>query len=401
LALFYYEGKKFDGEKISGIFEAENKNTVAKKIKNKGFFPVKIKKIKTNSFSYVMKCLFNKVRHIDLAMLCEQFTVMLDAGVNLLESLTSIAKQTENRKMRDTLIDMTEHIKSGNTLTEACRNHPYMFSEVFNYMIEAGELSGNLSDVLKVLSVYYFDIARQNEKIKNAMTYPCILGVTSLFAVSFLTMKVLPVYVSIFSSAGAELPKVTKALMFISSNIVKIFLITFVLFFVLLLIMLKYMESEKTVYQIDSLKLSIPFVGQLIKKSVSSKVARILYILVSSGIPLLKALEVAGNTVKNQVIKKELVKIRIGLKEGKNLSELMTDKIFPPIMIKLITTGEESGSLEQMLEKAASFCENQATTLQERWIVLVEPVIIIVLTIIISFIVIAVLMPMFDIYNLF
>ena len=401
MALFYYEGKNFEGAKINGIFEAENKNYIAKNIKNQGFIPVKIKKIKTNSFLYLINTFFNKVNPMDLAIFCGQFEVMLDAGVTILESLTSIAKQTENKKIRDTIVDLAWHIKRGYTLAEAFRNHPYIFSEIFIYMIEAGELSGNLSDVLKNLSVYYSDIARQNEKIKSAMTYPCILGVTSLFVVNFLTTRVLPVYVNIFSSAGADLPKATKILMLLSSNVVKLFATSFVLLFLLVSIMLKCMESEKIAYQIDSLKLSMPFIGQLIKKAASSKVARVLYILVSSGIPLLKALEVAGNTIKNQVIKKELVRIRIGLKQGKNLSELMSEKVFPPMMVKIIAIGEESGNLEEMFGKSASFYENEVEILQERLIALVEPVIIIVLTIIISFIVISVLMPMFDIYNLF
>lgn len=344
LALFYYEGKNFYGEKTSGIFETENKNSVAKKIKNQGFIPVKIRKIKTNSFSYKITTFLNKVNPMDLAVFCGQFAVMLDAGVTILESLTSIAKQTENRKIRDTIIDLTWHIKRGYTLAEACRNHHYIFSEVFIYAIEAGELSGNLSDVLKHLSIYYSDIARHNEKIKSTMTYPCILGVTSLFVVNFLTTRVLPVYVNIFASAGAELPKSTQILMSLSSNIAKLFMISLALLFLFLSIMLKCIESRKIAYQIDRLKLLIPFFGQLIKKTAASKMARILNILVSSGIPLLKALKIAGNTVKNQVIKKELEKIQMGLRQGKNLSELMSEKVFPPMMVKILAIGEESGT---------------------------------------------------------
>lgn len=401
MALYYYKGKSFDGEKISGILNTENKYSVVKKIKNQGFVPVKIKKIKTNSFLYMTTALFNRVSPLHLAVFCRQLAVMLDAGVTILESLASIAKQTENEKISAAITDINQHIKCGYTLAEACRNHPFIFSEIFIYMIEAGELSGNLSDILKMLSVYYSDTAERNEKVKNAMTYPCILGVTSLFVVNFLTTKVLPVYAGIFSSAGAELPKTTQILMSLNSNMVKLFAISFMLLLLLTLTMLKYIKPEKVAYRIDSVKLSVPFIGQLIKKTASSKVARVLYILVSSGIPLLKALEAAGNTVKNQVIKQELVKIRVGLKQGKNLSELMTEKVFPPMMVKMIAIGEESGALEEMFGKAASFYENEVQILQERWISLVEPLVIIVLTLIISFIVISVLMPMFDIYNLF
>lgn len=401
LTLFYYEGKNFSGEKINGVIESKNESLVAKKIKNQGYIPVKIKKININSLTYTINIFFNKISFSDLAVFCRQLAVMLDAGVTILESLTSIAKQTENKRLREIIFNLNLHIRRGDSLAEACRNQPYVFSEIFICMIEAGELSGNLSDILKILSAYYSDMSKQNEKIKSAMIYPSILGVTSLFVVIFLTTKVLPVYVNIFSSVGVQLPKITQIFMFLGSNIVNLCIIVFVLFVLLFLGIIKYQESAKIMYQIDKLKLSIPFMGQLIKKSISSQIARLLYILTSSGIPILKALEVSCNTVKNQVIKMELKKVHKGLKQGKNLSELMSEKIFSPMMVKIIAIGEESGALEEMLDKAASFSLNEAKILEDRLILFVEPVIIIVLTLIISFIVISVVIPMFDIYNLF
>ncbi len=396
MALFYYEGKNLSGEKISGVIESKNESLIVKKIKNQGYIPVKIKKININSFTYTVTAFFNKISFCD-----RQLAVMLDAGVTILESLTSIAKQTENKRLREIIFNLNLHIRRGDSLAEACRNQPYVFSEIFICMIEAGELSGNLSDILKILSAYYSDMSKQNEKIKSAMIYPSILGVTSLFVVIFLTTKVLPVYVNIFSSVGVQLPKITQIFMFLGSNIVNLCIIVFVLFVLLFLGIIKYQESAKIMYQIDKLKLSIPFMGQLIKKSISSQIARLLYILTSSGIPILKALEVSCNTVKNQVIKMELKKVHKGLKQGKNLSELMSEKIFSPMMVKIIAIGEESGALEEMLDKAASFSLNEAKILEDRLILFVEPVIIIVLTLIISFIVISVVIPMFDIYNLF
>ncbi len=401
MALFYYEGKNLSGEKISGVIESKNESLIVKKIKNQGYIPVKIKKININSFTYTVTAFFNKISFSDLAVFCRQLAVMLDAGVTILESLTSIAKQTENKRLREIIFNLNLHIRRGDSLAEACRNQPYVFSEIFICMIEAGELSGNLSDILKILSAYYSDMSKQNEKIKSAMIYPSILGVTSLFVVIFLTTKVLPVYVNIFSSVGVQLPKITQIFMFLGSNIVNLCIIVFVLFVLLFLGIIKYQESAKIMYQIDKLKLSIPFIGQLIKKSISSQIARLLYILTSSGIPILKALEVSCNTVKNQVIKMELKKVHKGLKQGKNLSELMSEKIFSPMMVKIIAIGEESGALEEMLDKAASFSLNEAKILEDRLILFIEPVIIIVLTLIISFIVISVVIPMFDIYNLF
>ncbi len=401
MPLFYYKGKNFYGEKISGMFETESKDNVAKKIKNHGFIPVKIKKIKTSSLSYKINVILNRVPFVDLAVFCEHFAVMLDAGATILDSLSCIKKQIHNKKMCDVIRDLIWYIKQGYTLTEACRNRHYVFPGIFIYMIEAGELSGNLNVALKHLAIYYSDTAKHNEKIKNAMMYPCILGITSLFVVNFLTIKVLPAYVDIFASAGAKLPKSTQILMFVSSNIVKLLAIGLALFLVLLSIILRYSESEKKTYRFDELKLSIPFIGQLIRTAVISKTARVLHILLSNNISLLDALEITHETVKNQVIKKEIKKIKEGLKQGKNLTEQMSDKIFPPTMLKMLAIGEESGNLDEMFGKTASFYEIKTEVLQERMITLIEPTIIIALTFIISFIVIAVLVPMIDVYDLF
>lgn len=401
MALYYYKGKSFNGEEVSGILNTENKYSVVRRIKTQGLVPIKIKEINTNSLSYMITIFFKRASPMDLAVFCRQFGVMVEQGVNILDSLNVIIEQTRNSKIRDILVDINRNIKCGYTLAEAFRNHPYIFSEVFVAMIEAGEVSGNLSDILKMLSDYYSDIARRKEKIKNAMTYPCILGVTSFVVVNFLTIKVLPVYANIFASYGAKLPKSTQMLIWINSHIAQIFTISSVLLLISLSILLQCSKSEKLVYQLDKLKLSIPFIDQLIKKNVSSKIIRVLSILVASGIPILKALEITSNTIKNRFIIKELEKMKIGLKQGKNLSELLSDKVFPPIMVKMIAIGEESGTLEKMLGKVALIYENDVEILQERLMALIEPVIIIILTIIISFIVTSIVMPMFDIYKLF
>ncbi|NLZ52780.1 MAG: type II secretion system F family protein [Thermoanaerobacteraceae bacterium] len=401
MTLYYYKGKSLNGEEIRGLLNSENKYSVARRIKSQGFIPVIIKEIKPNSLLYMITAFFKRASPKDLAVFCRQFGVMVDADVDVLESLNFIIKQVQNRRIHDILIDIIWQVKCGYSLADALRNHPYIFSEVFVSMIEAGEASGNLSDIFKMLSDYYSDIARRKEKIKNVMTYPCILGITSLVVVNFLTIKVLPIYANIFSSFGAKLPKFTLMLIWINSHLAQIFIISSVLLLISLSMLSHCRKSEKLAYRLDKLKLSIPFVGQLVKINASFRITRILYILITSGIPILKALEIATNTVKNRVIIRELEKIKIGLKQGKNLSDHLCDKVFPPIMAKMIAIGEESGTLEKMLDKVASIYESEVDFLQERLMTLVEPVIIVILTVIVSFIVISILMPMLEIYELF
>lgn len=401
MALYYYKGRSFGGKEISGLLNTENMYLVAKRIKDRGFVPVKIREVNTNSFLYLLMAFFKRPSPNELAVFCRQFGAMIEAGADIIESLNFIINKTQNRKMRNIFIDINWHIKCGYSLADALKNYPYVFSEVFVAMIEAGEASGNLSAIFEMLSGYYSDIARRSEKVKNVLAYPCILGITSFVVIIFLTIKVLPVYANIYSSFGAKLPRSTQMLMWISSHIAQIFIIALLLLFALLPILSRCIKSERLSYQLDKLMLSIPFVSELVKKDLSARIMRVLYILVSSGIPILNAIEIAADTVKNRVMIRELQKMMIGLSQGKNLSEVLSEKVFPPIMTKMVATGEEAGVLEKTLGMVALMHENDVDILQERLMALMEPVIIIVFTIITAFIVVSMVMPMFEIYKLF
>jgi len=399
MALYYFKGKNFNGEEVSGILNTENKYSVARRIKSQGLVPVKIKEINVNSLSYMITVFFRRVSSKDMAVFCKQFGVMLEAGMNVLDSLNFIAKQTQDNNFRSILTDISWQIKGGYSLSDALKNYPYVFSEVFVSMIEAGEASGNLNDILKMLYSYYSDISMRKEKIKSALTYPILLGIVSFAVVNFLTINVLPVYVNIFASHGVTLPKLTQMLMWLNSHLTHIFFFSLVFFLVSCLIILRCIKSEKLAFKLDELKLSFPIVGQIIKKHESSKVVRVLSILVASGIPLLKAIDICANTVKNRFILREMEKIKWGLRKGDNLSNLLSCNVFLPIVVKMIAIGEETGTLEEMLDKVATIYEKDIEIVLERLISLVEPVIILLLTIVISFIVISIIMPMFEIYN--
>jgi len=400
MALYYYKAKGFDGEEVSGTLNTDNKYSVASRLKARGLVPIRIKEINTNSLSYAIKASFNKIGSKELAAFCKQFGALLEAGVKVTESLNFIAKQTSNTIFSNILSDINWQINAGYSLADALKNYPYVFSELFVSMVETGEASGNLSSVLKLLSDYYSYISIRKEKIKNAMTYPTLLGVVSSIVVIFLTIKVLPVYVNIFTSYGAKLPKATQLLLWMNSHLGHIACASFILFLMAYSMLLWSAKSEKTSYMLDRLKLSIPVIGHLLIKNELCRVIRVLNILVSSGIPILKALEIAGSSAKNRFIRVEIDKIKFGLKQGNSLSELFNHKTFPPIMAKMIATGEESGKLEEMLDKVATIYEHEVDIMLERLISLVEPVVLIILTVIISFIVISILMPMFEIYNL-
>lgn len=401
MSLYYYKGKNFAGSKAIGMIEAESDYAVAKKIKNNGYIPVKIKSIDKNSFIYILATLFNRITFFELAIFCRHLAIMLDSGVGIVESLGSIAKQTKNSKLHKIIMNISRQVERGSSLSDSCKNYPYAFSEVFISTVEAGEISGNLSETLQLLSEYYSSNSKQSEKIKSALIYPAILAVASIATIIFLSTKVLPVYANIFSSAGVQLPRITQILILVSSNMIEFCLGILIFLSAIFFITLQSKKSSSIACRMDELKLSVPLIGRFIKDETSAHVMKLLNILVSSGIPILKALEISMGTVKNRFIKKELYVVWEGLKQGKNLAGLMPDNIFSPLALEMIFIGEESGNLAEMLDKTASFYEEEVEILSNNITVLIEPVMIIFMTILVSFIVISVVIPMFDVYNLF
>lgn len=401
MALYYYKCKNLAGEEIQGVYEAKNEAAVASMIKQKGFYPIKIKLRDDKNILEKFKRLIFRVEKKDLAIFCRQFALMVESGILIIESLEILEKQTENKRLRFAVGRMIHDIKRGMTITDAFRNHPELFSEMFVYMIEAGELTGNIDSVLNKLALHYEKSARQSEKIKNAMIYPVVLSLVSLAVAVFLVANVLPIFAGMFEEAGAHLPTVTRIMLMIGERH-KIILLTLLPALILVIIIVNsYAATQKGSYNIDKMKLAAPISGRLWSRMLSADFCRLLSILVSSGIPLLQAIKVAGKTLNNQVFKKELELAREGIRHGKGFAEVMNPEVFPAIMLKMIAVGEETGNLEYMLDKAAVFFESEVEFAEERLLTLVEPAMILIMSLIIGFIVLSVVLPMFSIYNFY
>jgi type IV pilus assembly protein PilC len=401
VTLFYYKCKNISGEEIQGIYEAESEAVVASMIKQKGFYPIKINVRANNNIIENIRRLFFRVEKKDLAVFCRHFAVMIESGIMIIESLEILERQTENKRLRSAVGRMIHDIKRGMTITDAFRNHPELFPEIFVHMIEAGELTGNLGTVLNKLALHYEKSARHSEKIKNAMIYPVVLSLVALVVVIFLVTNVIPVFACLFEEAGADLPIVTKIMLMIGQRY-KIILMTLLLAFVVTIIAVNlYGATQTGSYNIDKKKLVIPIFGRLQIKMLSADFCRLLSILVSSGIPLLQAIKVAGRTLNNQVFRKELDEAREGLRHGKGFAEVMNPKVFPVMMIKMIAVGEETGNLEYMLDKAAAIFEGEVELAEETLLAIIEPAMIIIMSLVIGFIVLSVVLPMFSIYNFY
>lgn len=398
---FYYKGKNLQGKIITGFYEAENKSDVAFALKQRGFFPYFIEPNTRYNLTLFFKNLLYNTRATDLAIFCRQFAALLDSGIPIIIIFSILQKQSSGGYLSGAIKDIAEELKRGLSISSGFKKHPEVFSDLFVYMIEIGEYSGNLSEVLTKLADYYERMSYQNERIKTAMIYPTILCVTSILAVSILINKVVPAFANMFYESGVQLPLLTRFFINFVYDIKKYCLFLIAIMFALIYGCYCFKRTKSGAIRVDKLILNLPTIGGLQKKIISANICATLSILVSSGIPLIKALEICKSCLSNRVYKNAMENAKYGLKKGQDLHKVLDPQLFPAIMIRMIGIGEETGNLENLLKKTTSIFEREVQVIQEKLVALIEPSMIIFLAIIIGFIVISIVLPMFEIYSFY
>jgi len=401
MAKFYYKGKNIRGEMISGFYEADSMSQVAFMLRQRGFF---LYHIESKSIRHLLIYLENFIHNrnpLRLAVFCRQLVALLNSGISVLDALIMLQKQTPSRRISKAIDDIIVSLKHGYSISAGIKQHPEIFPDLFFYMIEVGEHSGHLNEVLMKLAHYYEQMSNYSEKIKNAMVYPVILFITSILSVSFLISEVLPVFANMFHEAGADLPFITKMLL----NFI-FFIKKYLLFFFLITILMAYFfyyfkNTKVGAPLVAKLVLNMPLIGVIQKKTIAIHFCNTLSILISSGIPLIKAIDICKNSMSNLVFRDALEQVNYGLKKGKDLHEVLNQDLFPEMMIRMIGIGEETGALEAPLLKTASLYETEIKNVQIRLIAVIEPSIVIILSAIIGFIVISIVFPMFNLYNIY
>lgn len=401
MAVFYYRGINFDGEVIQGIHEAQNMQDVANLLKNKGFFPVRIRKEPLYTLFFLYRDFMLKRGFRELAVFCRQMASMLESGIPVIECLSVMCQQNSHPGLTRALRRVIRDLKRGFTLSEAFRNQPGIFPEILIYTVETGEIAGCLEDILKKLAVHFETMAKYRERLKTSMTYPAILGAVALVVFYYTSNNILPVYSNMFEESGVYLPVITRIFMSVSTNMGRYVLYSLSAFFLLLLGLYKLKRDPEKAYAIDKFWLSTPVLGPLQKKSTSAILCRVLAILISCGIPLVKAIEIVESAQKNQVFKRDLQVALENLRIGKNLAVSLRDSSFPPLMLKMLQVGIESGKLEEMLFKTADFYDSEVEDMQSRLLSIAGPAALILMSLIIGFAVISIVLPMFNIYSSF
>ncbi len=397
---FCYKARDRTGHVLAGTIVAENEAAVASFIHSKGYFVTQITKQRREWLLREFLQSLSPVAVKALVVFCRQFAVMIDAGLPMLVCLNVLIEQTYNCKLKNALQAVHKKVQEGTPLSVAMSEHSRVFPELMIRMVEAGELGGVLDSILRRLAVHYEKEHKLNEKVKAAMTYPAVVVSLAIVSVTFILIVVLPVFTKLFEDMSLEIPLPTRVLLttshFLGNNGMSIFALLLLLCLGLSFLA-KHEEMKKG---IDSIRFKIPVFGMVRKKIVIARFCRTLSTLLRGSVPLLSAIEVAQKSTGSSSVIAALTIAMQGIRQGLGLAAPLSNcGVFPPLVIQMIAIGEETGEIDKMLEKIADFYEEDVDGIVTRLSSMLEPLLVGFLGGIIGLIVIAVVLPMFEVVS--
>ncbi|CAM5182884.1 Type IV pilus assembly protein PilC OS=Ureibacillus acetophenoni OX=614649 GN=SAMN05877842_10475 PE=3 SV=1 [Ureibacillus acetophenoni] len=400
MTVFKYVGRTKTGAPAKGTIDAANKNAAITKLREKGINPREI--IESNSILHMELNLGgNTVKNQDFVIYCRQFATLIRAGVSIVESTDILANQTKSKPLKKALQAVEEDIRSGIPFSEATSKHPKVFPALFTNMMRSGEATGNIDETLERLANTLEKQYNLKKKIQSTLTYPAVLMVITIFVVFFLLIFIVPTFVKTFESMDAELPSITIFTMAVSNFLQSFWWIVIGLALTVIVVFnFLYKRNKEFYYMVHYTILRVPVFGTLLQKNVIARLMRTLSSLFSSAVPILNALSIAERVVGNPVVGRVVLEARTSLEKGSTLTEpLQKSWLFPPLVTSMTSIGESTGSLDYMLEKIADFYEAEVDRAVDTLKSLIEPVMILILAVVVGFIVAAIMMPMFSLYE--
>lgn len=399
---YAYTVRDRTGREITGSLEAENADVLSGKLRQMGYFVVSIEEAKVSIAKKELHIFGAKVKTQDITIFTRQFATMINAGLPLIKCLSVLTQQTESKTLADVIIDCQKDVEAGRSLSEALSKHPEAFSNLYVSMVRAGELGGMLDDVLLRVANQMEREQEIRRKIKSAMTYPIAVLAITLILLTAMIIFVVPNFAGMFEDMGGDLPTFTKMLVNLSHFVGGYGGLVVIAVVVGLVIgFRRFKATDSGRMAVDRLKLRLPLVGTLFHKTAMSKFSRTLGTLLSSGVPILGALEITGETTGNMVVTKALEKVKAGVKEGETIaSPLAEAKVFPPMVTQMIAIGEETGALDVMLAKVSEFYDSEVNAAVDGLTSTIEPLLIMFLGIAVGTIVIALYLPIFRVITM-
>ncbi len=394
MAEYEYKGKTLAGAQVSGVIKAKDQQDLERVLRRNRIIISSVRKKPTQ-----LNIKFGTgIRRQDISRFTRQFATMIGSGLPMIQCLEILASQVESKELRKVIIQIKDSVQGGSTLADALARHPKVFDQLYSNMVEAGEMGGALDVILLRLAAYREKADALIRKVRGAMMYPSIIVVVAVGVVFAMLTFVVPVFAKMFRDLGGQLPTPTLVVMAVSN-----FLKSNILFFVIGLIALAiaYKLTVRTPggrLAVDKVKINMPILGTLIRKSAISRFSRTLGTLLSSGVSILEALEITARTAGNRVVHDAIKRSIVSIAEGDTITAPLKDSgVFPPMVTQMIAVGEKTGGLDEMLNKIADFYDEEVDAAVAALTSIIEPVVIVFMGIIIGGVMIAMYLPMFDI----
>jgi type IV pilus assembly protein PilC len=401
MATYAFKALDLSGAPTKGEMEAGDKQAVAAQLRSKGLIVVDIEEQAAANAGDIL-ARFRRVKADDLVIATRQLATMVNSGMSLLRALYVIEEQTENDKLREAFIDVRKDVEAGLALSDSLAKHPDIFNELYVAMVQAGETGGILDNTLVRVADQLEKDAALRRQIKAAMIYPAVIGGFALIVLFALVAFLVPVFEQIFEDFGGELPAITKFTVWLSHMVTQRFYIMAAVAFGVVYAFRRWKRTERGRMQWDRLKLKFPMkIGGIVQKVALARFSRTFSGLIAAGVPMLEAIDITGRTSGNKVVEKAMEEVRESVKKGGSITAPMAavPEAFPVMVTQMIGVGEETGALETMMTKVAEFYEEQVAAAVKALTSILEPIMIVVVGAIVGFIVIAMYLPMFKVYD--
>ncbi|MDV2581858.1 type II secretion system F family protein [Alkalibacillus haloalkaliphilus] len=399
MASFKYIAADYNGNEKQGKLEAYNIDLAKARLRDEGLKIESIEEVKQSIWTKDIH-FGNPVKNRDFVVFLQQFAALLKAGLTIVDSLNVLREQTKQKQLKAALYYVEIDMRQGSSLTNSLKKHPEIFSNIFVNMVHSGESSGSLEETLSKLADYYHKHYKTSQKVKSTFAYPVAVGLVAIGVVIFLMMYVVPEFIDMFSQFDASLPIVTQVVLGISNLLTSYWYLFGLIALLFSLILIMVLQRDHLRKKVDYYLLKSPGFGSLILKSNMASMTRTLSSLLYNNVPIIQALQLTEQTLKNKVIKQTLQDAESSLKQGASLVKpLRQHWAYPYLVTQMIEVGEKTNSLPDMLGQVATFYEDDVDTATDQLKSLLEPLLIITLSVIVGTIVLAIVIPMFELFN--
>jgi type IV pilus assembly protein PilC len=394
---FEWKGRDRNGATQTGVLIGDSKDAVIAALRRQ---QIVVTTVKEKGKEIALPKFGGGIKSKDIAVFTRQFSVMIDAGLPLVQCLEILGQQQDNKAFQKVLLQVRQDVEGGLSLAEALRKHPQAFDDLYVNMVAAGEAGGILDTILQRLATYIEKNVKLKSQVRSALIYPVAVVVIAVIVVYVILWKVIPVFATLFEGLGASLPFLTQIIVSMSRFIGNFWWLIFLVIAGSIFAIHQYYQTEGGRYQLDKLMLKLPAIGLLLRKIAVARFCRTLGTLLSSGVAILESLDITARTAGNAVIEEAILMVRKEVEEGKSLADPLTrTEQFPPMVCQMIGVGEQTGAMDTMLSKIADFYEDEVDAAVEGMMALLEPIIISFLGVVIGTIVVAMYLPMFSLIS--